>query len=316
MKSFRNYPLLFLSLLLTFISACTGSSPTQIKAKKSIQPLVNVEWLKAHLEDSDLVILDTTVIVKMDDKGGLSQKSGIQQYKEGHIPNAVFADLLGDLSADHDLDFIMPTAENFKQAMEKLGVGDDSRVVLYSANNPIWATRLWWMLRWIGFDNVAILDGGLKAWQAQGNALSSEIPTYSKNSLSLSLRPELIADRDEVFAGIKNNKIDIFDAMPGPHYYGQFSLYARPGHILSAVSIPTAELEESGLYKPLDELDLLIDGDKNNRSITYCGGGVAATSVAFNLYRLGYTDVAVYMGSLQEWATDPKNPMTIEESNE
>jgi thiosulfate/3-mercaptopyruvate sulfurtransferase len=315
MKFSKQTNTILLSILIAFISAC--SSPNHIKTKKSIEPLVSAQWLKENLDDSDIVLLDTTVIVEMDEKGGFSQKNGIQQYKDGHIPNAVFADLLGDLSAQGDIDFIMPTPEQFKLAMEKLGVGDDSRVVLYSADNPVWAARLWWMLRWIGFDNVAILDGGLKAWKADGNVLSTVIPTYSKKSLTLDLRPELIADRNEVFAGIENNKVDLFDAMPGPHYLGLFSLYSRPGHILSAVNMPTTELlDQSGLYKPLDELDMLIDGKKNNRSISYCGGGVAASAVAFNLFRLGYTDVAVYMGSLNEWAADPKNPMTIIESTE
>jgi thiosulfate/3-mercaptopyruvate sulfurtransferase len=307
--------LILLSILLAFISAC--SSPNHIKTKKSIESLVSAQWLKENIDDSDIVLLDTTVIVEMDNKGGFSQKSGLQQYKDGHIPNAVFADLLGNLSAKDELDFIMPTPLQFKLAMENLGVGDYSRVVLYSAENPVWAARLWWMLRWIGFDNVAILDGGLKAWKTNGNALSTELPVNSKKSLTLNLRPELIADRNEVFAGIKNNQVDLYDAMPGPHYKGMFSLYARPGHILSAVNIPTIELlEESGLYKPLDDLDLLIDGQKKNRSIAYCGGGVAASAVAFNLYRLGYSDVAVYMGSLNEWAADPENPMTTVESNE
>ena len=315
MKYSKPINLILLSILITFISAC--SSPTHIKTKKSIEPLVSAQWLKDNLNDSDIVLLDTTVIVEMDSKGGFSQKSGLQQYKDGHIPKAVFADLLGDLSANEELDLIMPTPQQFKKAMENLGVGDDSRVVLYSADNPVWAARVWWMLRWIGFENVAILDGGLKAWQADGNLLSAELPINSKKSLTLNLRPELIADRNEVFAGIKNNQVDLYDAMPAPHYLGQFSMYARPGHILSAVSLPTTELiDEAGLYKPLDELDLLIDYNKNNRSIAYCGGGVAASAVAFNLYRLGYSDVAVYMGSLQEWVVNPENPMTTVESNE
>lgn len=301
-------------MLMMFISACSG--PSNIKTMKTIEPLVSSQWLKENLNNSNMVILDTTVIVEMDDKGGFSQKSGLQEYQDGHIPNANFADLLGDLSAKNEIDFIMPTPQQFKVAMEKLGVGDDSHVVLYSADNPVWAARLWWMLRWVGFDNVAILDGGLKAWKAEGNTLSTELPSHSKKSLTLNVRPELIADRNEVFAGIENNHVDLFDAMPGPHYKGMFSMYDRPGHILSAVSLPTTELlDQSGLYKPLDELDLLIDYDKNNRSIAYCGGGVAASAVAFNLYRLGYSDVAVYMGSLNEWAADPKNPMTIIEND-
>ncbi len=309
MKPSNHLYLLFLFILCAFIGGC--SSTNKLIPKQDIEPIVSVQWLKTHINDSNLVILDTTVVVEMDDKGGFIQKNGIEQYKQGHIPNARFADLLGDLSADDEIDFIMPTPQQFKQALESLGVGDNSRVVLYSADNPVWSARLWWMMRWVGFDNVAILDGGLQAWQAQGNELSTDAPVHIQRTLTINLRPELIAYRDEVYAGIENNRVNLFDAMPGPHYQGLFSLYTRPGHIQSAVNIPTTELlDESGLYKPLDELDLLIDYDKNNRSITYCGGGVAASAVAFTLYRLGYDDVAVYMGSLQEWVTDPKNPMT------
>lgn len=315
MKPYKLIKYFSFFLLITFISAC--SSPNQVKtnAKKSIDPLVNVKWLKAHLQDTDIVILDATVVVEMDDKGGFSLKSGLQQYQGGHIPNTIFADLLGELSANEETDFIMPTAEQFVQTMEKLGVGDNSRVVLYSADNPVWSARLWWMLRWVGFDNIAVLDGGLNAWKTAGNSLSTKIKVPSQNSLTLKLRPQLIANRDEVFAGIENNQVDLFDAMSAQHYSGVFSMYSRPGHILSAMNVPTTELlDESGAYKSLDDLDLLIDGTKTNRAISYCGGGVAASAVAFTLYRLGYRDVAVYMGSLNEWAENPKNPMTVNDN--
>ena len=208
----------------------------------------------------------------------------------------------------------MPSAAQFKMAMENLGVGNNSTVVLYSSENNVWATRLWWMLRWAGFDNVGILDGGLEAWKNQGYSLSTDKVIRTKQTLTLSIRPELIADRDEVIAGIKNSNVDIYDALPGPHYQGLFSLYSRPGHIVSAKSMPTSELEEeSGHFRPLDEMDLLVDGNREKRNITYCGGGVSASSLAFNLYRLGFKDVAVYMGSLQEWTTNPENPMAIGE---
>jgi len=314
MKPLYQYKLLLLSASLIFLSACKTNHT--VKIEKSIEPLVNVEWLNSHLNDSDLVLLDASVTIIFDDKGGMGQVSGLAQYNLEHIPNAGFADLTTDLSAKSELDFIMPSAEQFKKAMEKLGVGDNSRVVLYSSENNVWATRLWWMLRWAGFDNAAILDGGIEAWKSKGYPISTEKVMRSHQLFTLNLRPELIADRDEVFAGINNNQIDILDAMPGPHYQGQFSMYARPGHIVSAKSMPTSELEEeSGHFKSVDDMDLIIDGNKNNRNITYCGGGVSASSLAFNLFRLGYQDVAVYMGSLQEWSVNPENPMTTSENN-
>jgi len=315
MKTSRFLNYLILILLSSLICGCATTDKP--KTTQSIDPIVSADWLKTHINDSNLVILDTTVIIKMDDKGGFSQRSGMDEYIQGHIPNAGFADLLGDLSADNELEFIMPSPQKFKQAMENLGVGDNSRVVLYSANNAAWSARLWWMLKWVGFDNVAILDGGLQAWQAQGYQLSTEIPEVTKKTITMRLRPEMIASKKDVHHAIKNKQIDILDAMPGPHYLGQFSMYSRPGHILSARSMPTSELiEESGHFKPLDDMDLIIDGNKENQNITYCGGGVAASLLAYNLYRLGYKDVAVYMGSLQEWAVDPNNPMTTVETTE
>jgi thiosulfate/3-mercaptopyruvate sulfurtransferase len=101
--------------------------------------------------------------------------------------------------------------------------------------------------------------------------------------------------------------------MPDAHYRGEFSMYARPGHILGATNMPSSDLlDEVGRYRSYDELDMMHDGDRNARVIAYCGGGVAASSVAYTMHRLGFTEVAVYMGSLQEWATDPANPMTLE----
>lgn len=315
MKSPRPINLIIVSILLVFIGAC--SSPNHIKTKKSIDALVSAQWLQNHLDDTDLVILDTTVIVQMDDSGGFSQISGREQYLVGHIPTAGFADLKGNLSAESDIDYVMPTPEQFQKAMSELGVGDDSRVVLYSANNHVWATRLWWMLKWSGFDNVAVLDGGLEAWKAAGFALTSEIPNRAKQSFTLNVRPELIASQSEVLSGIKNNQVDLIDAMPAAHYSGAFSMYPRSGHIFSASNIPTSDLiDGSGLFKPTDVLDNILEGTKDHRTITYCGGGVAATSVAYNLFRLGYSDIAVYMGSLNQWTASPDNPMAVGDVSE
>jgi len=306
-----------LLVLLAFTTVASASSKKAADKKTStekVQLLVSTQWLTEHLNDPDLIILDTTVLVAPDKTGKYLSSTGRPAYDAGHIPTAGFADLTGNLSAkDSSLEFVMPTPEQFATAMGELGVGNDSRVVLYSTDNHVWAARLWWMLRWAGFDNVSLLDGGFNAWKANGGKISTEPANHPKKKLTLSLRPELIADRDEVFAAIENKNVDIIDAMPVGHYQGKFAMYARPGHITSATNMPTSDLyDESGFYKSYDEMDLTYDSDRSKRSITYCGGGVAASAVAFNLYRLGYSDVAVYMGSLQEWSVDPANPMTVD----
>ena len=181
----KHSNLIKFSLLVSCLILITACKTTQHnKVVQSIEPLVNVEWLKSHLNDSDLILLDASVTITMDDKGGFSQGSGLDQYNLGHIPNAGFADFTTDLSAESDLDFIMPSAAQFKMAMENLGVGNNSTVVLYSSENNVWATRLWWMLRWAGFDNVGILDGGLEAWKNQGYSLSTDKVIRTKQSSS------------------------------------------------------------------------------------------------------------------------------------
>jgi thiosulfate/3-mercaptopyruvate sulfurtransferase len=196
--------------------------------------------------------------------------------------------------------------------MGALGVGNDSRVVLYDAYNSAWAARVWWMLRWVGFDRAAVLDGGLNAWKAAGGALSTKPASRQARTLTPAVRPELIADRDEVFAALEQDSINLIDAMPEAHYRGEWTMYDRPGHIPGAINVPVTSLvDDSGRFRPADELAALFESDRDHRAITYCGGGIAASANAFMMTRLGFTDVAVYTASLQEWAADPANPMVV-----
>jgi thiosulfate/3-mercaptopyruvate sulfurtransferase len=169
------------------------------------------------------------------------------------------------------------------------------------------------MLRWIGFDRAAVLDGGLAAWTAEGRPLSSEPVERPAKQLTPRPRPDLIADRVEVLAAIDDSAVRIVDALPEAHYRGEMSMYGRPGHIPGASNIPAFSLlDESGRYRSTDELAAMFGGDRDARTITYCGGGIAASSLAFTMTRLGFSDVAVYTASLQEWSADSANPMTVD----
>jgi len=304
----RKIFLLIAALALT--AGCASSYP---KPDAAMDSLVTAEWLSQHLDDPDLVVLDCSVSVKRGEDG-IQIESGRTEYEGGHIPSAGFADLKGDLvDGDSPLNFAVPTPEHFCAAMGALGVGDDSRVVLYDGSNSAWAARVWWMLRWVGFDRAALLDGGLGAWTAEGRPLSTEPANRPAKMLTPAPRPELIADRDEVFAAIDNSAVHLIDALPEASFRGEMTMYDRPGHIPGASNAPfTSLIDESGRYRPHDELAALFDGDRNTRTIIYCGGGIAASSAAFTMTRLGFTDVAVYTASLQEWAVDPANPMVVD----
>jgi thiosulfate/3-mercaptopyruvate sulfurtransferase len=306
--------LLVALMLLSVFTVAQAQHPATIGVDDKLGSLVTAEWLSQHLDDPDLVVLDCNVNVEFTDDGEFRSVSGLPGYEAGHVPSAGFADLITELSdTTSPFQFTMPSAEQFVAAMGALGVGDNTRVVLYDGGRSVWAARVWWMLRWVGFDRAALLDGGLAAWTAAGHPLSTEPVNRSAQQLTLNLRPELIADRDEVYAAITDENIHIIDAMPEAHYRGEMVLYDWPGHIPSASNTPSSSLlDDSGYFRPYDELASMLDNDRKDRNITYCGGGVSASTDAFILTRLGFTDVAVYMGSLQEWTTDLNNPMEVE----
>ena len=310
--------LIFVAAL--FIQAGCSSPPKSESTPATlseINTLVNVQWLREHLGDPDLVVLDATVVVESDAAGNLQSVNGRANYEAGHIPTAGFADLMGELSnIESSLQFGMPSPEQFAAAMGALGVGDDSRVVLYDDMGSSWAARVWWMLRWIGFDRAALLDGGLNAWKAAGGELSTQPVLRSAHTLTVSLRPELIADQEEVRASINNDVVNLVDSLPEIHYRGEWTMYDQPGHIPGAVNVPVTSLfDETGHFRIDAELSGLFAGGRKVRTITYCGGGIAAAADAFVLTRLGFTNVAIYAASLEEWTANPDNPMEIDLGN-
>lgn len=278
--------------------------------------LVSTDWLATRLGDPELVVLDCTVWLKPADGGGYVAVSGRTDYEAGHLPGAGFADLTGPLcDRNSPLRFMVPRPEQFAAAMAELGVGDGRQVVLYDQNRSMWAARVWWMLRWIGFDDAALLDGGLKAWKKEGRPLAEgPAPVVAGASLTARPRPRLIADRDEMLAAVADGATCIIDALGEAQYRGEVDTYGRPGHLPGASNTPAIDLvdRDTGRYLPLEVLRSRFPEDRARRTITYCGGGIAASSDAFVLSRLGFEDVAVYTASLQEWVTDPANPLVVE----
>lgn len=241
--------------------------------------LVTTEWLAEELgaapgDGSDLVVLDCTIFLKMGDDGYISE-SGLANFEAGHIPGAAFADLNEDLvDTSGPYRYVVPTPEHFGAAMERLGVSDTSRVVLYDDNSSMWAARVWWMLRWIGFDRAALLDGGLKAWRAEDRPLESGPPAPTPappGSLSLQPRPRLIADKDEVMAAMADGATCLIDSLPAPVFNGDVQPYARPGHIPGAINVPASSMVdgETGRFRPADEIRAMLPDRPEARTVAY-----------------------------------------------
>lgn len=277
--------------------------------------LVSTDWLAGHLADPALRIFDVTVHLRPATPGPYTIESGRSDYEAGHIPGAAFLDLARDLSdRQSSLAFTMPAADDLAAALAASGVGQDSRVVAYTTTTPMWATRLWWMLRATGFDNAAVLDGGFAKWKAEGRAVSTRTANYPPAELTLQARPEAWADKDEVLASIGNGDVCTINALPAGLHTGDAPMsYGRKGHIKGSRNVPYAALlNEDGTYRSESELHALFEGVGalgRKRTICYCGGGISATMDALALVRLGHPSVAVYDGSMSEWTRDPTLPM-------
>lgn len=281
-----------------------------------MDPLVTSSWLADHIDDPDLRILECTVDLKPG-PGGFTAQEMSDVWAEGHIPNSAYADLTNNLSdPDSELRFTMPTAEHFGRAMEALGVGQGTRVVLYDRRMTMWATRVFWMLRAFGFDDCAVLDGGFKNWKMEGRKVSTDpAPEREATTFVANPRPELIATLEQMEAAAGSETTCIINSLSPENHDGTDDSYGRPGHIPGASNVFAIALldTETHRYRPVAELAQLFEHLPADKPvITYCGGGIAATSDAFVLTQLlGRDDVSVYDGSLSEWLKDPERPMVV-----
>ena len=273
-----------------------------------MEALVTITWLADHLSDTDLRVFDCSRLLDMTIG---QEKSGRPAYDREHIPGAAFLDLQDDLSdPESELAYTPLPAASLAAAFGRLGIGDESRVVLYDNSGAMWAAWAWWLLRSVGFDRAALLAGGVTEWRETGHPLTDQTKAYPPESLTSAPRPGALADRNEVLAATGDPKVRIIDVLPPESYEGLFDMYDRPGHIASAVNEPMAFIDDGGFtLKSADEIASGLGGSPDQRAITYCGGGIAASASAFAMVRAGYTDVAIYPGSLEEWTKDHALPM-------
>jgi thiosulfate/3-mercaptopyruvate sulfurtransferase len=278
--------------------------------------LIDADGLAAILGEPDVRVFDCTVHLRPDPPRTYRVESGREDWRAAHVPGAGFLDLPGALSdPDAGVPFTMPAPETLAAALGAAGVVDGARIVLYSTSHPMWATRLWWMLRSIGVD-AAVLDGGLAAWIEAGQPTEAGEVTLPPGTLTARPRPDLWADRDRVLAHVGDAAVCTVNALSPSVYRGDGGTnYGRPGHITGSVNVPYAALfaDDAHRFADADAIRAAFDavGAFERPVICYCGGGISATCDAFALVRLGHRDVAVYDGSMNEWVRDPSLPMSV-----
>jgi thiosulfate/3-mercaptopyruvate sulfurtransferase len=280
-------------------------------------PIVSTQWLADHLGSDKLVILDATVLPTVLPNGRHGHVSGHDQYLiGGHVPGAVFADLL-DVFSDPNgaYRFTRPTAEQFATAAGSVGIDNETTVVVYDSTNGQWASRIWWLFRAFGYDSVAVLDGGFTKWLAESRETDAGHVEPVAAVFETNERPELWVEKADIERILDGSDAGaLICGLPTKEYTGEAGYRSRLGHIPDSLSVPVRALldPDTNAFRPDPALRSAFSSVLGKeRIVTYCGSGIAATSDALALALLGYTNVAVFDGSLNEWVADAAAPVEV-----
>jgi thiosulfate/3-mercaptopyruvate sulfurtransferase len=272
--------------------------------------LVSSEWLLGELGASDLRIVDASYFLPADGRDAAAD------YEAGHIPGAVFLDLGGLADTATDLPLMLPSPEKFASRMQSLGLGDGSRIVLYDDSPYKSAARAWWMLaRVFGAHGVAILDGGLAKWKAEGRPLQMGKETLRHRHFTVWKDAKAVRDKAQIAANIDSKAEQVIDARGAARFTGE-ERDPRPGvaagHIPGSFNLPYgAMFNADGTWKAADALKAAFEGagiDLSAPLVTTCGSGLTAATLVFGAHLIGKTDVALYDGSWSDWGTDASTP--------
>ncbi|HEX9946465.1 MAG TPA: 3-mercaptopyruvate sulfurtransferase [Allosphingosinicella sp.] len=274
-----------------------------------MESLVTTQWLERELGASDLKLIDATLFLPGEPRDARSE------YEAEHIPGAVFLDLEEVSDSSNPVPHTMPPEPKFASRMASLGLRDGDRFVVYD-NSPLHsAARAWWMLKSFGAHYVAILDGGLQKWKAEGRALESGRPKLRHGHFSPRLDPEAVADKAFVSGLLGAGSHEIVDARGAGRFTGE---EAEPragmasGHIPGSKNLPQGKLfNPDNSWKRGGELRAEFDAaglDLAKPMVATCGSGITACVLLFGAHLLGKEDLKLYDGSWSEWGADPATP--------
>jgi thiosulfate/3-mercaptopyruvate sulfurtransferase len=270
--------------------------------------LVSTDWLAGEIGASDLRIVDASLHLD-------ATRDARAEYQAAHIPGAVYLDLENLVDPAAALPNTLPSAERFASRMQSLGLGDGSRIVVYDDSELHSAARAWFMLKLFGAHNVAILDGGLAKWRAEGRETRSGVETLRHRHFTVWADEKLLRTKQQMLANVEKGTEQVADAR-GPARFGGSDPEPRPGvepgHIPGSRNVPAGALfaadgtykEKAAIRKVFAEAGI----DLAEPVVTTCGSGITAAILAFGLDLLGKEDVALYDGSWAEWGSDPETP--------
>ncbi|MFC5739199.1 3-mercaptopyruvate sulfurtransferase [Sinirhodobacter huangdaonensis] len=264
--------------------------------------LVSTEWLAAHLQDPDLRILDATWFMPDD------ERDARKGYDAAHIPGARFFDIDEISDTRSPLPHMAPPVEKFISRMRAMGVGDGHQVVVYDQVGVFSAPRVWWLFRLMGKSDIAVLDGGLPKWIAEGREIEDLPPVMRDRHITVQRQASLVKDVTQVAHAAKLGDQEIVDARAHDRFTGatpEPRPGLRSGHIPGSKNLPwQTVITADGRLKSPEELRALFAAaqvDTTKPVICTCGSGVSASILALALERIGHRDWSVYDGSWSEW---------------
>ena len=268
--------------------------------------IVSTDWLAAHLKDPDLRVLDASWYLPG------SGRDAKAEYEAAHIPGARFFDIDEISDQRSSLPHMAPPPEKFISRLRAMGVGDGHQVVVYDGSGLFSAARVWWTFRLMGKTDVAVLDGGLPKWKAEGRELEDMAPVLRDRHITASRQAGLVKDVTQVAHASKLGEAEILDARPAARFRGE-APEPRPGlragHIPGSKNVPFGEvLNPDGTMKDVPALRVVFEAagvDLARPVITTCGSGVTAAILALALERIGHRNWALYDGSWAEWGAYP-----------
>jgi thiosulfate/3-mercaptopyruvate sulfurtransferase len=279
-------------------------------AQDDPKTLVSTNWLAAHLNDPDLRILDASWYMPADNRDPKAE------YDEAHIPGARFFDIDDISDQRSDLPHMVPPVEKFMSRMRAMGIGDGHQVVVYDGAGLMSAARVWWHFRLMGQPNIAVLDGGLPKWQAEGHEIEDMAPMVRDRHMMVRVQNHMVRDVTQVSAAAKLGDHEIIDARAGARFRGEAAEPReglRSGHIPGSRNVPFVDLLNADkTMKNPDALRAVFETagvDLSKPAITTCGSGVTAAIISLAMERIGKSDHSLYDGSWSEWGAFPTLPI-------